>query len=97
MNAISSSISAERGASARVAQEIAGANTVGEAFALAATDGLPLGDAVAAAAWDVAAQALRPGTTELETIVFDRAGVLVGRAVSPLLVTRSSRQPRPAG
>ena len=51
-----------------------------EAFALAAADGLPLGDAVAAAAWEVAAQVLRPGRTELETVVFDRGGDLVGRA-----------------
>ena len=68
----------KHGASASLACGIAGANTVAGAFALAAAE-LPLGDAVAAAAWDVAAQALQPGLIELEIALFDRAGVLVGR------------------
>lgn len=70
----------ERGASASLARGIVGANTVAEAFALAAAEQLPLGDAVAAGAWDAAARTLRPGGTELEIVLFDRAGVLVGRA-----------------
>jgi len=69
-----------RGVSASLARTICQANTVAEAFTLAAADGLPLGDAVTAAAWDVAAQVLRPARTELEIAVFYRAGNLVGRA-----------------
>ena len=43
--------------------------------------GQPLGDAIAARAWDVAAAALTGDTPgELEVCVFDREGRLVGRA-----------------
>ena len=71
----------ERGASGGLAERIAGANTVAEAFALAVADGLPLGDAVASGAWSVAARALQPGgRTELEIVLFERAGILAGRA-----------------
>jgi len=65
------------GASETAAAAIAAANTVAEAFAVA---DVPLGDAVAAAAWTVAAEALRPAESDLEIAVFDRTGVLVGRA-----------------
>lgn len=57
---------------------IRSANTVAEAFALAAD--LPLGDAVARAAWQVAAAVLRPAPIALEIALFDRAGALAGRA-----------------
>jgi cobalt-precorrin-5B (C1)-methyltransferase len=66
------------GASGEIAGLIARANSVAEAFSVAA--GLPLGDAIAAAAWDVAARTLRPADIELEIAVFDRIGSLVGRA-----------------
>ena len=66
------------GAGDRIAERIAGANTVAEAFGAAGE--LPLGDAVAAAAWQTAARALRPADIALEIAVFDRAGTLVGRA-----------------
>ncbi len=55
---------------------IAEANTAAEAFAAA---GAGLGDAVAARAWAVAADVLRPAAMELEIVLFDRAGALVGR------------------
>lgn len=55
---------------------VAGANTVAEAFALCPA----LGDRVAAGAWDTAAGVLRGSGVALEVVVFDRAGVLVGRA-----------------
>ncbi len=66
-----------RGASAGTAERILCANTVAEAFAASAE--VPLGDATARAAWDVAAGALRPCETELQIVVFDRAGTLLGR------------------
>ena len=67
----------DSGASDAAAARVAAANTVLEAFAVA---DVPLGDAVARAAWQVAAAALRPAGSELEIAVFDRAGALVGRA-----------------
>ena len=66
------------GASDELASHMARANTVAEAFTIAA--GLRLGDTIAAAAWEVAANVLRPAGVELEIAVFDRTGVLVGRA-----------------
>lgn len=59
-----------------IAARIASANTAAEAFAIA---GPPLGDAVAGRAWAVAAAALRPARVELETVLFDRTGALMGR------------------
>ena len=75
-----SAVARAHGAAPALAERIAGANTVAEAFAHAAAAGIPLGDAIAAQAWQVAAAALRPGETELETALFDRTGALVGRA-----------------
>lgn len=66
------------GASEEIAGLIARANSVAEAFSVAA--GLPLGDAIAAAAWDVVARTLQPADIKLEIAVFDRSGSLVGRA-----------------
>ncbi|MBB3899753.1 cobalt-precorrin-5B (C(1))-methyltransferase [Roseococcus suduntuyensis] len=63
-----------------LAARIAAANTVAEAFQIAEAAGQPLGDAIAARAWAVAAEALVPAPTELEIVVFDRTGRLVGRA-----------------
>jgi cobalt-precorrin-5B (C1)-methyltransferase len=67
-----------QGADDAIVERIVGANTVAEAFGIAPH--LALGDAVAAVAWDVAARALRPADTDLEIVVFDRVGNLVGRA-----------------
>lgn len=67
-----------QGATEEVANRIASANTVAEAFSVAA--GLALADAVAEAAWTVAARALRPEDIQLEITIFDRAGTLIGRA-----------------
>ena len=65
---------------AHTAARVAAANTVAEAFALAEAAGLPLGDLIAARAWQVAAQELAGAPSELEICVFDRTGRLVGRA-----------------
>ncbi len=53
---------------------VAGANTVAEAFALCPA----LGDAVAAGAWETAAAVLRGTAVDLEVVVFDRSGALMG-------------------
>lgn len=55
---------------------VARANTVAEAFALCPA----LGDHVAAGAWETAAGALRGAAVELEVVVFDRDGRLMGAA-----------------
>jgi cobalt-precorrin-5B (C1)-methyltransferase len=71
-------VAGQAGASPSVQARIAGANTVAEAFAIA--EGLRLGEAVAVRAWNVAAAELHPTATELEILLFDRAGNLVGQA-----------------
>jgi cobalt-precorrin-5B (C1)-methyltransferase len=70
---------AERlGASAEIAQAIATANTTPAAFAHA--EGLGLGNAVASAARDVAADALGRPDISVEVLVFDTSKKLVGHA-----------------
>jgi len=64
----------------RLAERIAGANTVAEAFAAAAREGVPLGDVVARAAWRTAAAVLAGADTALEVVLFNRNGVLMGRS-----------------
>ncbi len=65
---------------AALAERIAGANTVAEAFALAAEVGVMLGDAVAEHAWHTAGSVLAGSGIALDIAVFDRGGQLVGRA-----------------
>jgi cobalt-precorrin-5B (C1)-methyltransferase len=71
---------------AALAARVAAANTVAEAFQIAEAGGHPLGHAIAARAWAVAAEALAGDAPasgkrgELEICVFDRNGRLVGRA-----------------
>lgn len=62
-----------------LAERIAGANTVAEAFAAAAAEGVPLGDVVAQAAWRTAAEVLAGTDTALDIVLFDRNGALMGR------------------
>lgn len=83
-------LAAGLGADAAVQAAIAKANTVSEAFAHAAGAGLPLGDAIAARAWDTAAPVLRGAETALDIAVFDRDGRLLGRTV-PLAVHEAPR------
>ena len=59
--------------------EAAGANTAAQVLAAASARGLPLADAVAERARAMAAAALAP-ETDVEVVVFDRRGVLAGRA-----------------
>ena len=62
-----------------LAERIAGANTVAEAFAAATAEGKPLGDVVAQAAWRTAAEVLGGTDMALEIVLFDRTGALMGR------------------
>ena len=68
------------GSSEALAAAVRASNTTPEAFGHAAAEGLPLGDIVARAAWETAADALAPAPTELEIVLFDREGRLAGRA-----------------
>jgi cobalt-precorrin-5B (C1)-methyltransferase len=70
----------DAGGSAALAQAMTAANTALEAFQLAAAEGVPLGHIVAAKAWAVGAAVLRGADIELEIALFDREGVLRGRA-----------------
>jgi cobalt-precorrin-5B (C1)-methyltransferase len=69
----------EAGGSVTLAQRILGSNTAAEAFAHAAADGIALGDAVARAAWRVAADVLKGADIALDIAIFDREGRLVGQ------------------
>ena len=68
------------GGSATLAERIIGANTAAQAFADARNEGIALGDAVAAAAWQTAAGVVADADIAVEIILFDRDGKLVGRA-----------------
>ena len=68
------------GGSRALAARIAGANTTAQAFVEAGAEGMALGDAVAAAAWDTAARLIADTAIALEIVLFDRDGKLVGRA-----------------
>lgn len=72
-------VAAAAGGSAALVDAIKGANTVAEGFSLAEAEGVALGDAVAAGAWKTAAAALAGTGIELEIVVFDRQGRLMGR------------------
>lgn len=70
----------QAGGSAALRERILGANTAAEAFSHAKTDGIALGDAVAKAAHQAAAAVVAGKGIEIEIVVFERDGMLVGRA-----------------
>jgi cobalt-precorrin-5B (C1)-methyltransferase len=72
-------VAEQAGASADLATRMRSANTVAEAFSLAAGEGVPLGDAIASAAWNTAAAVLKGTGIELELLVFNRDGELMGK------------------
>jgi len=72
-------VAVRAGASENLAAQIRAANTVAEAFGVAAAEGVPIGDAIASAAWQTAAGALAGADVDLEVLVFDREGRLMGR------------------
>ncbi len=71
---------AAAGGSPQLCQRIVSVNTVAEAFTLAADDGIALGDAVALAAQQTAAEVVAGRDIAIEIAVFDREQNLVGRA-----------------
>jgi cobalt-precorrin-5B (C1)-methyltransferase len=73
-------VARECGGSEDLAERIVSANTTPEAFALTASEGILLGDAVAERAWEVAAEVLAASPTALDIVIFDREGKLVGRS-----------------
>lgn len=79
------------GASAELAQRIGGANSVAEAFELASAENVNIAGLIAQRAWSAAAAVLSDPETELETLVFDRNGVCLGR--TPFMQT--DHAPRP--
>jgi cobalt-precorrin-5B (C1)-methyltransferase len=72
-------VAIEAGASDDLETRIRGANTVAEAFSAATAEDIPVGDAVAKAAWATAAAVLKGTDIELEVLVFNRDGELMGR------------------
>ena len=68
------------GGSPALGERIRGANTAPEAFSHAEAEGVALGDEVARAGWHTAAKAVAGEPIEIEIVVFDRDGRLVGRA-----------------
>ncbi len=70
-------LAAACGASGDVQARIIASNTAAEALEHAS--GLALGDAIAEGAWRVAADVLGTAAIQLDTLVFDRGGALLGR------------------
>jgi cobalt-precorrin-5B (C1)-methyltransferase len=70
------------GGSEELARRIAGANTTAEAFEVAASEDIKLGEAVAKRAWESAAVVIGGTGTELDVVIFDREGRLVGRSAT---------------
>jgi cobalt-precorrin-5B (C1)-methyltransferase len=73
-------LAALAGGDAALSAAITAGNTALEAFQLAEAAGVPLGDAVAQAAWTTAAHVIAGSGIALEVVVFDRAGQPVGHA-----------------
>jgi cobalt-precorrin-5B (C1)-methyltransferase len=68
------------GGSAELGARIAASNTAAEAFAHAAAEGVALGNEVAQAAQATALDPVAGSGVAIEIVVFDRDGVLMGRA-----------------
>lgn len=86
-------VAIEAGASAELAKKIRRANTVAEAFAEATADGIPIGQAIADGAWRTAAAVLKDPGIELEILIFDRKGELMGH--KPFAATGSGQYQQP--
>jgi cobalt-precorrin-5B (C1)-methyltransferase len=68
------------GAGDQVERDIAAANTAAQAFAIAQAAGIALGDQVARAAQDTAANIVAGTGIAIEIVLFDREQTLAGRA-----------------
>lgn len=73
-------LSRAAGGSAELPARIEASNTAAEAFGYAVAEGIPLGDEVARKAQQTALKVVAGKPVAVETIVFDRAGTLIGRA-----------------
>ena len=73
-------LAAGAGASAALAGEVETANTALGALQLGLAAGVPLGDAIAARARVTAEETLRGAPVDVDIVVIDRAGNVVGRA-----------------
>jgi len=73
-------LAARAGGSEDLCQRIRASNTAAEAFDHARAGGIALGDAVAEAARETASGVVAGKPAEIEVVVFDRQGELVGRA-----------------
>ena len=85
-------VAIEAGASPDLATRIRAANTVAEAFAAATAEGIPVGDAIARQAWRPPPPCSRARDIELEVLVFNRDGELMGHA--PFAAAHSVSRPR---
>jgi cobalt-precorrin-5B (C1)-methyltransferase len=70
----------EAGGSPALVEGVRGANTALDALQQCTAAGLPLGDLVAAGARDTARSVLREAPVEVDVVVIDRGGTIVGRA-----------------
>lgn len=70
----------EAGGDEELAGRVEGANTALDALQLCQAADLPLGDLIAATARDVCLDTLRGAPVEVDIVVIDRAGTIVGRA-----------------
>jgi cobalt-precorrin-5B (C1)-methyltransferase len=68
------------GADPRLVDAVAGANTAKQAFDLAAEKGVDLGPDIANNAMEADYRLLQGSEVELDVLVVDRQGVVVGRA-----------------
>lgn len=73
-------VAVSAGADAALAESIRGANTVAQAFGEATAAGVPVGRAIAEGAWKTAAGVLKSPEIELEVLIFNRDGELMGHA-----------------
>jgi cobalt-precorrin-5B (C1)-methyltransferase len=71
---------AAAGAGEQIQRDVLAANTAAQAFALARADGIALGDRVARAAQETAANIVAGTDIAVEVVLFDRDQNLVGRA-----------------
>ncbi|MFR9730749.1 cobalt-precorrin-5B (C(1))-methyltransferase [Saccharopolyspora sp. MS10] len=76
-------IVAGAGGAAELVERVRGANTALDALNRCQEAGLPLGDLVAARARDFSLSTLRGAPIDVEVLVIDRAGTLVGHAPFP--------------
>jgi cobalt-precorrin-5B (C1)-methyltransferase len=70
----------QAGGAPELVEGVRGANTALDALQQCRAAGLPLGDLVAAGARDTALGVLRGAPVEVDVVVIDRAGTIVGRA-----------------